>query len=184
MPTYPLPFAPEAPWLAPLAGFSDLPFRLLCRELGAACAVTEMVSAKGLFYDSKNTKSLLATVPADAPLVVQLFGADPDLLARAVDELSRAGYVFFDLNCGCSVKKVVKTGAGAALLGTPERLVACARAMVRPQTHGSGITRVMSPVRNRIIGKASLVSVVMTSSPSSPSGSGSPVAGSMISMRK
>jgi tRNA-dihydrouridine synthase B len=127
----PLPFSPDAPWLAPLAGFSDLPFRLLCRELGAAVAVTEMVSAKGLFYDSRNTKVLLATTEADAPLVVQLFGAEPDYLERAVNTLAARGYAYFDLNCGCSVKKVVKTGAGAALLGDPDNLVACARAMVR-----------------------------------------------------
>jgi tRNA-dihydrouridine synthase B len=126
-----LPFSPDAPWLAPLAGFSDLPFRLLCRELGAAVAVTEMVSAKGLFYDSRNTKRLLATDPDDMPLVVQLFGADPDYLERAVATLAEAGYVHFDLNCGCSVRKVVKTGAGAALLGDPDRLVACAAAMAR-----------------------------------------------------
>ncbi|EFL51369.1 dihydrouridine synthase DuS [Solidesulfovibrio fructosivorans JJ]] len=125
-----LPIAHNAPWLAPLAGFSDLPFRLLCRELGAAVAMTEMVSAKGLFYDSRNTKRLLATLPPDSPLVVQLFGADPDYLSRAVTALSGEGYGFFDLNCGCSVRKVVKTGAGAALLGDPDKLVACARAMV------------------------------------------------------
>lgn len=125
----PLPFSPDAPWLAPLAGFSDLPFRLLCRELGAAAAVTEMVSAKGLFYDSRNTKRLLATHPADAPLVVQLFGAEPDYLRRAVDTLAAEGYASFDLNCGCSVRKVVKTGAGAALLAEPEGLVACVAAM-------------------------------------------------------
>ncbi len=124
-----LPFSPDSPWLAPLAGFSDLPFRLLCRELGARAAVTEMVSAKGLFHDSKNTKRLLATTPADAPLVVQLFGAEPDFLARAVDALAHDGHAYFDLNCGCSVRKVVKTGAGAALLGDPDRLTACARAM-------------------------------------------------------
>lgn len=124
-----LPFSPDAPWLAPLAGFSDLPFRLLCRELGAAAAVTEMVSAKGLFYDSRNTRRLLATHPDDAPLVVQLFGAEPEYLRRAVRELAGDGYAFFDLNCGCSVRKVVKTGAGAALLGDSERLVACAAAM-------------------------------------------------------
>jgi len=124
-----LPLAPDTPWLAPLAGFSDLPFRLLCRELGAACAVTEMVSAKGLFYDSRNTTRLVATVPADAPLVVQLFGADPAFLARAVETLAARGHAFFDLNCGCSVRKVVKTGAGAALLADPERLLACVRAM-------------------------------------------------------
>lgn len=126
----PLPITPTAPWLAPLAGFSDLPFRLLCRELGAAVAVTEMVSAKGLFYDSRNTKRLLATIPDDMPLVVQLFGADPDFLARAVGTLSDQGFLFFDLNCGCSVRKVVKTGAGAALLNDPDRLAACATAMV------------------------------------------------------
>lgn len=130
MPTPPLPFSPDAPWLAPLAGFSDLPFRLLCRELGAACAVTEMISAKGLFFDSRNTRALLATVPEDAPLVVQLFGADPDILGRAVASLADQGHAYFDLNCGCSVRKVVKTGAGAALLADPDRLVACAGAMV------------------------------------------------------
>lgn len=129
MPTVSLPFSPDAPWLAPLAGFSDLPFRLLCRELGAACAVTEMISAKGLFFDSRNTKRLLDTTPADSPLVVQLFGAEPEYLSRAVGALADQGYEFFDLNCGCSVKKVVKTGAGAALLTDPDRLVACARAM-------------------------------------------------------
>lgn len=126
-----LPIAPDAPWLAPLAGFSDLPFRLLCRELGAAVAVTEMVSAKGLFYDSRNTRRLLDTCPADSPLVVQLFGSDPDYLQRAAASLAEAGYTHFDLNCGCSVRKVVKTGAGAALLGDPDRLVACAAAMVQ-----------------------------------------------------
>lgn len=126
-----LPISPDAPWLAPLAGFSDLPFRLLCRELGAAAAVTEMVSAKGLFYDSRNTRRLLDTHPLDAPLVVQLFGADPDTLHRAAVSLAESGYAFFDLNCGCSVRKVVKTGAGAALLGDPDRLVACAAALVR-----------------------------------------------------
>jgi len=126
-----LRLSPNAPWLAPLAGFSDLPFRLLCRELGAAAAVTEMVSAKGLFYDSQNTKRLLATAPGDAPLVVQLFGADPEYLHRAAAALAEQGYGAFDLNCGCSVRKVIKTGAGAALLDTPDRLVACAAAMVR-----------------------------------------------------
>ncbi len=126
-----LPISPDAPWLAPLAGFSDLPFRLLCRELGAAVAVTEMISAKGLFFDSRNTRRLLATVSEDAPLVVQLFGAEPEYLGRAAAALADDGYAFFDLNCGCSVRKVVKTGAGAALLRDPDRLTACAAAMVR-----------------------------------------------------
>ena len=123
--------APHAPWLAPLAGFSDLPFRLLCRELGAAVAVTEMVSAKGLLYDSRNTRRLLDTCPADSPLVVQLFSSEPDCLYRAAVALAEDGFTYFDLNCGCSVRKVIKTGAGAALLDDPDWLVGCAAAMVR-----------------------------------------------------
>ena len=76
-----LPFGPEHPWLAPLAGYSDLPFRLLCREYGAAVCVTEMVSAKGLVYESPGTNELLMTLPEDQPLVVQLFGAEAFFLA-------------------------------------------------------------------------------------------------------
>lgn len=85
----PLPIGRDRPWLAPLAGFSDLPFRLLCREYGAAAACTEMVSAKGLVYGQRspkageNTESLLTTTPDDIPLVVQLFGAEPEFLAEA-----------------------------------------------------------------------------------------------------
>jgi tRNA-dihydrouridine synthase B len=111
---------PEAPWLAPLAGYSDLPFRLLCREYGAAAACTEMVSAKGLQYKSKSTEELLGTNPEDRPLVVQLYGCDPDLAARAVRTCRRRGLVWFDLNAGCPVKKVVKTGCGAAMLRDAE----------------------------------------------------------------
>jgi tRNA-dihydrouridine synthase B len=125
-----LPIAPDKPWLAPLAGYSDLPFRMLCREYGAACAVTEMVSAKGLVYYSPGTKDLLATCPGDSPLVVQLFGSEPDMFAQAMDKLLEAGFSWFDLNCGCSVPKVVKTGAGAALLRTPELLLEIAKVMV------------------------------------------------------
>jgi len=121
MTTHPL-ISFDKPWLAPLAGYSDLPFRLLCRELGAACAVTEMVSAKGLVYSSHGTKDLLATVAEDAPLVVQLFGCEPEMFARAMDALLEAGFVWFDLNCGCSVPKVVKAGCGAALMRSPDVL--------------------------------------------------------------
>jgi tRNA-dihydrouridine synthase B len=131
MPTAP-PFAPDRPWLAPLAGYSDLPFRLLCREQGAACAVTEMVSAKGMVYHSPGTDALLDTCNADAPLVVQLFGAEASFLGKAMDALLERGFAWFDLNAGCSVPKVVKTGAGAALLRENEdvdRLCALARTM-------------------------------------------------------
>ncbi len=130
-----LPVGPDRPWLAPLAGFSDLPFRLLCRELGAAVACTEMISAKGLVLGqgrrSGATDELLATVPADSPLVVQLFGAEPDFLEKAVLILKDRGYVWFDLNMGCSVPKVGKSGAGSAMLRDPDNAEAAARAMLR-----------------------------------------------------
>lgn len=125
-----LPMGRDAPWLAPLAGYSDLPFRLLCREYGAAVGCTEMVSAKGLMYKSLGTWPLLATCPADRPLVVQLFGDDPDFLLRAAAELVERGYEWFDLNAGCAVPKVTKTGAGAALVRDEESLGRLA-AMVR-----------------------------------------------------
>ena len=132
----PPPIGPDAPWLAPLAGFSDLPFRLLCREQGAAVACTEMVSAKGLIYGLRQksgplngTEELLDTTPEDAPLVVQLFGEDEAFVAAAVEELRERGFRYFDLNMGCSVPKVTKTGAGAALLKEPERAATVASAL-------------------------------------------------------
>ena len=137
-----LPIGPDAPWLAPLAGFSDLPFRLLCREQGAAVACTEMVSAKGLVYgmrqkgraegkSNEGTEDLLVTTLDDAPLVVQLFGAEPEFLAGAADLLLARGFCWFDLNMGCSVPKVTKTGAGSALLREPARARAAASALFR-----------------------------------------------------
>ncbi len=125
-----LAFGPDRPWLAPLAGYSDLPFRLLCREYGAAVCVTEMVSAKGLVYHSPGTGELLASLPEDQPLVVQLFGAEADFLRRAVAMLREAGYGWFDLNMGCSVPKVLRQGAGAAMLGDMKNSLAVARAML------------------------------------------------------
>jgi tRNA-dihydrouridine synthase B len=132
-----LPMGPEHPWLAPLAGFTDLPFRLLCREQGAAVACTEMVSAKGLVFGARQghkgnqgTRELLTTCEADTPLVVQLFGAEPEFLAESVRILREWGYQWFDLNMGCSVPKVSKTGAGAAMLKDIPNALAAARAMI------------------------------------------------------
>lgn len=123
-------FRPDQPWLAPLAGYSDLPFRLLCRELGARVCETEMVSAKGLLYRSPGTDSLLRTVPADAPLAVQLFGSEPREIAAAVLLLRQAGYNVFDFNMGCPVRKVMRQGAGAALLEDSCRALAIAAQML------------------------------------------------------
>ncbi len=126
-----LPLAPDQPWLAPLAGYSDLPFRLLCREQGFSVACTEMVSAKGLYYSSSSTMELLRSCPQDKPLVVQLYGSDPRIISQAMDKLIHLGHRYFDLNCGCAVKKVIKTGAGAALLETPELLLEIVSVMVK-----------------------------------------------------
>lgn len=123
-------FSPDAPWLAPLAGYSDLPFRLLCREHGCRVAVTEMVSAKGLIYQSPGTQELLMTSSEDEPLVVQLFGSEEPFLVQAVERLREAGFRYFDLNCGCPVRKVSKTGSGAALLKEPQHLLRLAKAMI------------------------------------------------------
>ncbi|MDO5483648.1 MAG: tRNA-dihydrouridine synthase family protein [Desulfovibrionaceae bacterium] len=125
-----LPFGRDKPWLAPLAGYSDLPFRLLCREYGAAVCVTEMVSAKGLVYGSPGTADLLDSLPEDQPLVVQLFGAEAEFLRRAVALLREAGYGWFDLNMGCSVPKVRRQGAGAAMLADVDNILNVARAML------------------------------------------------------
>ena len=125
-----LVFDPRRPWLAPLAGYTDLPFRLLCREYGASVCCTEMVSAKGLSYHSPGTRDLLLTLPEDQPLVVQLFGCEPDVMRQAMSPLLERGFRWFDLNMGCSVPKVVRTGCGAAMLKDVPNALAVARAMV------------------------------------------------------
>ncbi|OIO05135.1 MAG: dihydrouridine synthase [Desulfovibrionaceae bacterium CG1_02_65_16] len=132
-----LPFAPDAPWLAPLAGYSDLPFRTLCRRYGAACSETEMVSAKGLVFGGYGTERLLITAEQDAPLVVQLFGAEPEIFERAMPVLLARGFTRFDLNCGCSVRKVNKSGSGSALMARPELLLKIVDAMLRAAGPGS-----------------------------------------------
>ena len=123
-------FRPDAPWLAPLAGWSDLAFRLLCREQGAAVCCTEMISAKGLVYGGRHTEDLLLTVPEDSPLVAQLFGAEPFFMGEAVRRLRGMGFAWFDVNMGCSVHKVSKTGSGAALLRDPALALAVADAVI------------------------------------------------------
>ena len=131
------PISPDAPWLAPLAGYSDLPFRILCRRMGAAAACTEMVSAKGLLYGGGGTERILATHPEDEPLVVQLFGSEPETFGPVMDDLLARGFRWFDLNSGCPVRKVLKSGSGAALLQRPETLLAVAKVMVRAAGPGA-----------------------------------------------
>ncbi|HHD63493.1 MAG TPA: tRNA dihydrouridine synthase DusB [Desulfobulbaceae bacterium] len=102
--------------LAPLAGYTDLAFRLLCREMGAALCFTEMISCHGLTYGQKNTLVLLKSNDRDRPLGVQLFGSDPKAMAQAASLISGEQADFIDINMGCPVRKVTRKGAGAALM--------------------------------------------------------------------
>jgi tRNA-dihydrouridine synthase B len=105
--------------LAPLAGYSDLPFRLLCREFGAGLCFSEMISCHGLVYRQKKTLQMLASDCAERPVSFQLFGADIQTMAEAADILNEFSPDLVDINMGCPVKKVTKKGAGAALMSTP-----------------------------------------------------------------
>ena len=107
-------------FLAPMAGVTDLPFRLLCREQGAGMSVTEMVSAKAILYKNKNTKELLAVDRAEGPVSVQLFGSDPEIMAAIAAQIEDGPYVAIDVNMGCPVPKVVRNGEGSALMKNPE----------------------------------------------------------------
>jgi len=106
-------------FLAPLAGVSDRPFRAICREMGAAFAYTEMVSAYGLLAGSSQTESYLDREPAEDPFAVQIFASDPEVLARGAEAAVARGAGIVDINMACPVKKVCGTGAGAALARNP-----------------------------------------------------------------
>lgn len=116
-------------FLAPMAGVTDLPFRTIVREFGCGLAFTEMVSAAGLVRGTGKTCRYLDSSPADRPLGVQLFGDDPETLAAAAKIAADRGADLLDMNVGCPVKKVVKTGAGAALMRDPKRTAAILKAM-------------------------------------------------------
>ena len=124
--------------LAPMAGVSDLPFRLIAREKGCPLAFTEMINARALGFANVRTLKLLQSSPLDRPLGVQLLGRDPDFLLRALDALADYGYDVLDLNAACPVPKVTRKGEGAALLREPatlSRLVAALKAHTpRPLT--------------------------------------------------
>ena len=114
--------------LAPLAGYSDLPFRLLCREQGAGLVFSEMISSHGLVQGQKKTWDMLQSAPEERPFVVQLFGAVPEIMAEAAARLNGLPIDGIDLNMGCPARKVTKRGAGAALMARPELAEAIIRA--------------------------------------------------------
>ena len=111
-------------WLimAPMAGITNLPFRLIARKMGASLVTTEMISAMGLALAQQRTFQYLKSSPDEKPLSVQLFGSEPDVIARACQIVVDAGADIVDINMGCPVKKVTKTGAGGFLLRTPEKI--------------------------------------------------------------
>jgi nifR3 family TIM-barrel protein len=117
--------------LAPLAGITHLPVRLLAREAGCALVCTEMVSADGLAHGSPHTLPYLRSLPAEKPLAVQIFGSDPAVMATAAAIAEESGADVVDINFGCAVRKVVKVGAGVALMRAPERAEALLRAVRR-----------------------------------------------------
>ncbi len=101
--------------LAPMAGVTDLPFRLICKDFGADITVSEMVSAKGIEYKDKKTNKLLETHEKESPLIVQLFGNEPEIMTRAAQTLEQQGVKAIDINMGCPTPKIVSNGDGAAL---------------------------------------------------------------------
>ena len=115
--------------LAPLAGITNLPFRLLAKKAGCGLVCSEMVSSHGLVYQSRKTAQLLKSVAAEKPLSAQIFGADADIMAEAAAIVEGLGADILDINFGCSVRKVVRTGAGAALMRTPDKAQAVLRAV-------------------------------------------------------
>lgn len=106
--------------LAPMAGVTDLPFRLLCKEQGAGLVCTEMVSAKAILYNNKNTNALLKMHSDEAPVSLQLFGSDPDIMGEIAKRIEELPFSILDINMGCPVPKVVNNGEGSALMKNPE----------------------------------------------------------------
>lgn len=124
--------------LAPMAGVSDLPFRLLCREQGAGLVCMEMVSAKAILCKNRNTEELLTIDSKEHPVSLQLFGSDPDIISEIAKQIEERPFDILDLNMGCPVPKVVNNGDGSALMKNPrlagEIIEKTARAIKKPLT--------------------------------------------------
>ena len=124
--------------LAPMAGVTDLPFRILCREQGCGLLYTEMVSAKAVLYNNKNTEALLEVEPEENPISLQLFGSDPQIMADMAKRLEERPFDIFDINMGCPVPKIVNNGEGSALMKNPllvgQIVEAMAKAVKKPVT--------------------------------------------------
>ena len=124
--------------LAPMAGVTDLPFRLLCKEQGAGLLCMEMVSAKAIYYKNKNTQELMRILPEERPVSLQLFGSDPEIMSEMAKQIEEKPFDILDVNMGCPVPKVVNNGEGSALMKNPklvrEIVTAMAKAIKKPLT--------------------------------------------------
>lgn len=107
-------------FLAPMAGVTDLAFRLICKEYGSGLLYTEMINAKALCYDDEKTKGMLKIEEEEHPVAVQIFGSEPEFIAGATEILNEHSNEILDINMGCPAPKVVKNGDGSALMKTPE----------------------------------------------------------------
>lgn len=124
--------------LAPMAGVTDLPFRILCKEQGAGLLCMEMVSAKAIYYGNKNTEGLMEISPRERPVSLQLFGSDPDIISEMAKRIEDRPFDILDINMGCPVPKVVGNGEGSALMKQPklveEILTKTVKAIRKPVT--------------------------------------------------
>ena len=130
--------------LAPMAGVADRAYRLMCKKYGAAYVVSEMVSAKGICYSDKKTAELCTVTDEERPMAVQLFGSEPEFMAKAVETVKRFEPDIIDINMGCPVPKVVNTGAGSALMKVPDLAAAVTEAAVK----AAGTTPVTVKIRS------------------------------------
>ena len=124
--------------LAPMAGVTDLPFRLLCKEQGAGLLCMEMISAIAIQYNNRNTKALLEIHPEEEPVSLQLFGSDPEVISEIAKRIEELPFAILDINMGCPVPKIVRNGEGSALMNQPklvyEIVSKTAKAIQKPVT--------------------------------------------------
>ena len=124
--------------LGPMAGVTDLPFRLLCKEQGAGLLCMEMVSAKAIYYNNRNTESLLEIHQDECPVSLQFFGSDPKIMSEMAKRIEERPFAILDVNMGCPVPKVVRNGEGSALMKEPklvyEIVSALVKAIIKPVT--------------------------------------------------
>lgn len=118
-------------FLAPMAGVTDLPFRLLCREAGCGMLYTEMVSAKAILYHNRNTEELMQIDPLENPIAIQLFGSEPEVMAEIARRVEERPFDIIDVNMGCPVAKIVNNGEGSALMQNPLLAGRIVEAMVK-----------------------------------------------------